>query len=111
MLNLYVKELREPNYSTDIRNKPTTERVYNRSYLPNGQQVEIKCFKDQQKGVNKLYIEDWKRISVDYPTEFQGETHHLVRDKNDHHFYIQSNFRGKVTPTKNDQQKVLKFEK
>jgi hypothetical protein len=36
MLNLYVKELREPTFCTDIRNKTQIERVYNRSYLPNG---------------------------------------------------------------------------
>lgn len=57
MHGLYVKEFREPKYSEvrksvaakepDSASKMSPGKKYNLSYLPNGQQVEIKSFEDQ----------------------------------------------------------------
>lgn len=65
MLNLFVKELREPIYrqvpnKNNTAPKPCTD--YTRTYLPNGSQVALKTFTDQMPGVKKLFIEDWKRV-------------------------------------------------
>jgi len=48
--------------------------------------------------VKKLFIEDWKRVGVLYETAFQGETHHLVKNRNETGFQIESNFRELIEP-------------
>jgi hypothetical protein len=30
--------------------------------LPNGKEVALKTAEEQQKGIKKLFIEDWKRV-------------------------------------------------
>ena len=77
MLNLHVAELREPKYSV-LKKGDKPVNSFRRSYLPNGQSVELKSFEDVRSGVEKLFIEDWKRPEVYYQTVFQGETHQLV---------------------------------
>lgn len=103
MLNLYVSELRAPNYIR-IPRKRSNQSVcqpcqnFNRSYLPNGQQVAVKSFREQQTGVKKLYIEDWKRKSYTYKTEFEGELYHLVRDRQGSSFRVEHNIRDMERP-------------
>jgi hypothetical protein len=42
----------------------------------------MKTYEEQLPGVDKLFIEDWKRTGYNYKTVFEGETHHMVKDKN-----------------------------
>ena len=69
--------------------------------MPNGKQVKVKTYQEQQSGVEKLFIEDWKRKGYCYETVFEGETHHLVRDKDKPDFRIETNFREVIEPKLN----------
>lgn len=48
---------------------------------------------EQEKGIKKLFIEDWKRTGYGYETAFEGECYHLVKDRNDTNYRIQANHR------------------
>jgi len=58
----------------------------------------VKSFKDQEPGVKKLYIEDWKRASFTYKTEFEGELYHLVKDRKGSSFRVEFNARDIQLP-------------
>ena len=58
----------------------------------------MKTYEEQLPGVTKLKIEDWKRTGYQYQTVFEGETHHLVRDKGQTGFRIETNFREILEP-------------
>ena len=70
MLNLYVRELREPRHQhVPEERKSQSPRPcvdYTRTYLPNGKQVSKKTYEEQLPGVNKLFIEDWRRVGFQY---------------------------------------------
>jgi len=51
--------------------------------------------------VKKLYIEDWRRKGWDYETVFEGETYHMVKDKGQTGFRIETNFREILEPKLN----------
>ena len=75
MHNLYIKEMREPNYVklTNSISLVKPGEHFNRSYLPNGKPIAFKQFKEQQREIKKLHIDDWKRASYPYETAFDGE--------------------------------------
>mgnify|MGYP006094320785 FL=1 len=58
----------------------------------------MKTYQEQLPGVEKLFIEDWKRTGYNYKTVFEGETHHMVKDKNQPGFRIETNFREILQP-------------
>ena len=85
MHTFYVKELKEPSYKVvDQINSPKNKcENFNRSYLPNGKQVAIVPFEDQQQAISRLHLTDWKRPRFEYETEYEGEVYHLVRKRNE----------------------------
>lgn len=78
LLNLYVKELREPKLLEVSQKYQSPEKCYNKTYLSNGHTAIVKSFEQQKDGVQKLFIEDWKRKKPVYDIAFMGESHHLV---------------------------------
>jgi hypothetical protein len=66
--------------------------------LPNGKQVARKTYEEQLPGINKLFIEDWRRVGFQYNTVFEGETHHMVKDKDKPGFRVETNFREILEP-------------
>lgn len=113
MHHLYIKEMKEPKYyllsPTAGHNHDKPCQNFNRSYLPSGKPIALKTFKDQQRSLKKLHIDDWKRASPAYKTAFEGELYHLVRDKNATGFRVESNDRQIMKTLKEG--KVPIFEK
>jgi len=58
----------------------------------------MKTYEEQLPGVDKLFIEDWKRTGYNYKTVFEGESHHMVKDKNMPGFRIETNYREILQP-------------
>ena len=106
--------MREPIYQDVPANRkspvPRPCVDYTRTYLPTGQQVANKTFHEQKPGVNRLKIEDWQRAPLAYDPVFEGETHHLVQDRNSPTFRIETNFRDILEP-KAALEKIAAFEK
>lgn len=49
--------------------------------MSNGNAAIVKSFEQQQKGVQKLFIEDWRRKHLAYDVAFMGESHHLIQEE------------------------------
>lgn len=58
----------------------------------------------------KLFIDDWKRASFGYDPSFEGERYHMVQDKGQTGYRIETNLR-EVQPTKPNLKKVPDFAK
>ena len=53
--------------------------VFNRTYLPNGQQVEREILK--KNNMKQFHFDDWHRKDFGYQTFFIGEKYHLTKDR------------------------------
>ena len=94
MQYLYVPEMKQPNYN-EIKHKVPAKpcQNFNKFFLSNGKAVALKSQEQQQEGINKLYIEDWRRKGYGYDTTFEGEMYHLVKDRERSKYHIEKNER------------------
>lgn len=93
---MFRKELREPMWTEapkEKKLKPEPCHNYNRSYIPTGAQVAIKNLGDQERTIQRFFIDDWTRKGFGYETFFEGEVYHLVKKKDGTGLEIHTNHR------------------